>query len=298
MAKRNVQMRQGGPINKLLTILALVLIAAGLYMLFLPRYVRHKQDQIKQQLLDQLDNTEGVAGDDDYIWVDPNANILADEEVDYFIPDPDDPLKYIQVTPTPATSSSTNNSSTNTDTSEPAGTSTENLPSNTDGSGGSNSSGGEAGGSSTWPVEITNDQGQVGLQSMGRLVIDKIAVNSPMVTGLTRVHLRYAVAHYEITPLPGETGMSAIFAHRSPDHGRDLNRLNEVLPGDSFQIVRDNKTYHYLVEENIVVEPAEVLEYVFGSYNDDSYVMLVTCHPIPTWKQRMIVIARLVDVSY
>lgn len=275
---------------RLLFVLALSMLLVGSYLLLMPRWIRYNQDKIRNQLLDLLD--EGRS--DEIIWVDPDAWVNSDEEVDYFVPDPSDPAKYIQVN-----ASSSSKIVDEVDSSGTEGSSTEN-------------NGTESLIASPTPrtdeasidpsehvptANQTNAAGQIGLQAIGKLVIDKINVNSPIVTGLSRPTLRYAAAHYEITPMIGDRGITAIFAHRHPDHGRDLNRLNEVQAGDQFKIVRNGQDYNYQVIENIVVSPAEVFDYIFGDYNDGHYVMLVTCHPIPTWESRMIVIAKLTDIN-
>lgn len=290
MAKQTQKRRKQQWFYRLLFLIAISLIIVGSYQLLRPIWVRYNQDKIRDQLLDNLDN-----GSDDIIWIDPNDWVNADEEVDFFVPDPSDPLKYIQVShssseqshETEETREPSDSESTSAQTTEPT-----------------QSDGGTTVTATPTPIPTplptstqTNSQGQIALQAIGKLVIDKINVNIPIVTGLSRPTLRYAAAHYEITPMIGDRGITAIFAHRHPDHGRDLNRLNEVQSGDRFQIIREGKTYHYLVQKNVVVEPAGVFEYVFGNYNDDHYVMLVTCDPIPTWQNRMIVVAQLESVT-
>lgn len=312
--QKNNKVRNRWLYRSLLTV-AFGLIAVGIYILVMPWWIRHNQDQISSQLLELVDSTVDEGEDPDLIWVDPDAWVNSDEEVDYFIPDPSDPDKFIEISPpvidkpdrkqdetivvtNPSAAASDSETSPDNDGTQDSIT---DIATPTPEATNSNSTG-ETGttGTTTLPNTspgATNSQGQVGLQGIGKLVMDKIGVNIPIVTGLTRVHLRYAAAHYEITPMIGDKGLSTIFAHRSPQHGRDLNRLNEIKVGDKFEIVRNGQTYHYVTEQNIIVEPNQVLEYIFGDYNDDSYLMLVTCHPIPTWEQRMLVIARLIEVT-
>lgn len=300
MARGNKEKKKGSWIQRILVVLALSMIVTGLYLLITPWWIRYNQDKITDQLLDQLDLQPDPAKDDPeekepIIWVDPDAWVNSDEEIDYFIPDPDIPGKYIEISPPPSDPIDHGEAPTvvvpNPDEETPIETVVDNSPTPV----------------VTDPVttpttthdgrEITNSQGQVGLVPMAKLVMPSINVNIPIITGLTRVHLRYAAAHYEVTPMPGDLGMSAIFAHRSPQHGRDLNRLNEMKVGDRFQIVQDGKTLNYITEVNVVIKPNEVFDYIFGNYNHDSYLMLVTCHPIPTWEDRLIVVARLESIT-
>ncbi len=135
-----------------------------------------------------------------------------------------------------------------------------------------------------------NADGLVELQPIGRLIIDKIGVDIPVIEGLSYVNLRYGASRYEETDPIGQ-GRSAIFAHRSPLHGRDLNRLNEVQKGDHFVIATKDNVITYVVDQQIVVKPEEIFQYFKTNEKTPSSVLLVTCDPIPTWTHRMLVIA-------
>ncbi|MDD2214747.1 MAG: class D sortase [Oscillospiraceae bacterium] len=138
--------------------------------------------------------------------------------------------------------------------------------------------------------------GLVALQPIGVIDISKIGIHHPIVENLTYVNLRYATAHYEKTAAIGQIGNCAIFAHRSPDDGKDFNRLNEVTAGDTFTITAAGYQYSYTVEQNISVLPQDMFSY-FNTPRTEPYVILVTCDPIPTWTHRMLVIARQTAVT-
>ena len=293
MKHQNGTRRKGQWIYRILLIAAVSMMAVGAYLLLMPKWIRYNQDKIRQQLLDQVDDGDS----DDIIWVDPDAWVNSQEEVDSFVPDPSDPSRYIESHKPTSTTVTDSDPDSTTNSGSDNGNGSQSTDPTTGGSTSGNNSNSNGGTSTEYTPNPTNENGQIGLQAIGRLVITKIGVNSPIVTGLSRPTLRYAAAHYEITPMIGDKGITAIFAHRHPDHGRDLNRLNEVQAGDRFEIVRNKKTYHYLVQQNVVVKPAQVFDYIFGNYNDDDYVMLVTCDPIPTWQNRMIVIAKFVEIT-
>ncbi len=249
--------RRKSPLNTILLILALIFLAAGLYFLIRPIWTRYKQHEVREELLANMDEGRFAP-----IYVDPNAWADPDEEVEYFVPDQDG--GYIQVT------------------GDREAQGVELNPGFGDGHGPSYDYG----------VGSGQPAGPHALQPLARLVIPKIAVNIPVVEGLNSVNLRYAACHYQETVPIGSIGSAAIFAHRSPAHGRDLNRLNEVQAGDLFTLETETELLTYRVERNIVTAPAGIFEH-FHAPVSVSRVILVTCHPIPSWEDRMLVIAKL-----
>ncbi|MDI9470676.1 MAG: sortase [Bacillota bacterium] len=270
-------------LNAILLLAAILFFAAGLYLLIRPILTRHKQEEVRQDLLANMDE-----GRFEPIYVDPNAWVDPDEEVQYFIPDGSG--GYITVTGDPE----------------------DIKPSRGDGSDkGNRRDDGAIGvevslsfGDGERPGYEVGEGGGLGqgrpddprlshaLTPLARLVIPKIAVDIPVVEGLNSVNLRYAACHYEETAAIGSVGSAAIFAHRSPLHGRDLNRLNEVQAGDRFTLETETEILTYRVERNIVTAPAGVFEHFYAPVSV-SRVILVTCHPIPSWENRMLVIAKL-----
>ena len=256
-------------LSSLLLIIALGCLAAGSYLIARPYWVRHKQMEIRGQLIEEIEQARF-----DTIYVDPNANVDPGEEVEYFVPDGEG--GYVEVT----MPSDQNRGQSVAVGTGGAGEVTDTVEEST------------AAGEDAAPIQTTNAAGLVALNPLGRLVIPKIAVDIPVVENLTSVNLRYAACHYQETVDIGAGGNAAVFAHRSPEHGRDLNRLNEVVAGDRFTVESLDRILHYLVEEQVIVKPAEIFNY-FGRGGETSRLVLVTCHPIPSWENRLLVVARL-----
>ena len=253
--------RRSSPLNNILLLVAILCLIAGLYFLIRPIWTRHKQQEVQNELLANMDEGRFEA-----IYVDPNAWADPDEEVEYFVPD--NSGGYVKVT------------------GDEEAIGVERRPSLGEGDGPGYETG-EGGGEGQPDEQLLH-----ALQPLARLVIPKIAVNIPVVEGLNSVNLRYAACHSQETVALGSIGSAAIFAHRSPEHGRDLNRLNEVQAGDRFTLQTETELLTYRVERNIVTPPAGIFEHFYAPVSE-SRVILVTCHPIPSWENRMLVIATL-----
>jgi len=138
--------------------------------------------------------------------------------------------------------------------------------------------------------------------SEAKLVIPKISVEAPISWNVDDSNLNQklleGVAHYQGTALPGELGNVFITGHssyyswvRSPykDVFALLDKLNV---GDKIYIRYGEKTFTYQVASSKVVSPdkLEVLEST-GDYS----LTLMTCVPIGTNLNRLIVIAQQID---
>lgn len=111
--------------------------------------------------------------------------------------------------------------------------------------------------------------------------------------------LTKSLIHYGGTGLPGEYGNAVVFGHSTLPQFykgvKDYHTVFATLPtikiGDDIIVRYDGITYHYVVYDKVVVEPADLspLEQRF----DDSYLTLVTCVPPGTYFYRLNVKARL-----
>lgn len=114
--------------------------------------------------------------------------------------------------------------------------------------------------------------------------------------------LSKSLIHYLPTSIPGQYGNVAIFGHSTlpqlynpKDYKTVFTYLSKLDIGDSIEISIEGKQYTYEVVDMFIVEPDEVsvLEQEF----DDSYLTLVTCVPPGTYKERLIVKAKIVRNS-
>lgn len=150
-----------------------------------------------------------------------------------------------------------------------------------------------------------------------RIVIPKIAKNIPILTvgDESRIAenwvkleadiqkaLRDGVVHYPGTANPGEFGNAFITGHSSYypwDDGRYKDvfaALHNLEKGDEYYIFHKGKKYKYVITEIKVVPPSDV-SVLDQNYNHKEST-LMTCTPVGTAKNRLILKAEQVEESY
>lgn len=138
--------------------------------------------------------------------------------------------------------------------------------------------------------KITEEQNsQPGM--LGVIEIDKIGLKLPVLKGASMANLDVGAGLLEGTALPGNTGNSAIAAHRSRAYGKMFNRLDEIGRGDIVTVKDQGKTYQYEVYETLVVQPNDLS--VLNGSNDEKTLTLITCTPIETATHRLIIKAKM-----
>jgi len=138
--------------------------------------------------------------------------------------------------------------------------------------------------------------------SEAKLAIPKIALDAPISWNVDDSNLNQklleGVAHYKGTALPGELGNVFITGHSSyyswvrSSYKDVFALLDKLNVGDKIYIRYNQKTFTYQVASSKVVSPdkLEVLEST-GNYT----LTLMTCVPIGTNLNRLIVVASQVD---
>ncbi len=126
-----------------------------------------------------------------------------------------------------------------------------------------------------------------------RIVIPKIGLDSPIreVTvdlGTWQV-ADFAVGHHLGTANPGQTGNMVLAGHRDI-RGSVFLRLNELQPGDRFEVFTDSEVFRYVVSEINEVGPTavEVLNPTI-----EPTATLITCTPVGFATRRLIIKAKL-----
>lgn len=107
--------------------------------------------------------------------------------------------------------------------------------------------------------------------------------------------LKKGIAHYGPTSLPGQNGNVFLTGHSSNywwDDGlfkQVFALLDKLNNGDKIYLGYDGKTYVYQVEKKIIVQPnsIEVL-----NPGDHSILSLMTCYPVGTTLNRLIIQAK------
>ncbi|MBH0229757.1 class D sortase [Halobacillus yeomjeoni] len=121
------------------------------------------------------------------------------------------------------------------------------------------------------------------------LSIPKIELETPVIEGTSSEKLRVAVGHLKGTGILGAKGQNfVVLGHRSHISGKFFNRLNELSNGDELLFRSPDQTLTFRVIDKKIIEPTqlEVLEPVEGK----SVVTLITCHPMYSNKERLVVI--------
>ena len=121
--------------------------------------------------------------------------------------------------------------------------------------------------------------------------IPKIGLDRIVVEGVGVEDLKKGPGHFPGTALPGQKGNVVISGHRTT-YGAPFYRLDELAVGDKITLVDLTDTYTYKVTETKIVKPTDLTVVVPST---DSRLTLTTCHPRFSARQRLIVIASLVE---
>jgi sortase A len=121
--------------------------------------------------------------------------------------------------------------------------------------------------------------------------IPKIDVDRVVVEGTALDDLKKGPGHYRNTAFPGQKGNVVISGHRTT-YGAPFYRLDELRAGDVIRLVTAGDTYSYKVTESKVVEPTDLSVITQA---DDYRLTLTTCNPRFSARQRLIIVAELVE---
>lgn len=129
-------------------------------------------------------------------------------------------------------------------------------------------------------------------EEMARLRIPRIGVDVVVFAGVDPEVLSNGPGHMPGTPLPGQPGNAVLSGHRTT-HGRPFFDLDLLAPGDRIEVETAIGVHVYQVREpGFVVEPTEV--WVLRP-REGAWLTLTTCHPKFSARQRLIVVAELVE---
>lgn len=134
------------------------------------------------------------------------------------------------------------------------------------------------------------------LEPLGMIQIDSINVNLPLLKGAGYVPLRYGAGWYEDSAEIGSPGRATILGHSAYTNDRFFSKLKNVNVGDKVRIVRQDKIYEYNVSNVEVIPQEQLINYLTNS-EVPSQLLLITCHNAPSWSQRLLVFADLVNVK-
>jgi sortase A len=122
--------------------------------------------------------------------------------------------------------------------------------------------------------------------SLTRIRIPALDVDTVVVEGITPSALRAGSGHYPQTPLPCESGNVAIAGHRTT-YGKPFANLDRLKPGDTIELTTPiGGCVYQLTKAPFIVQPEDI-----GVLDPtaDRTVTLTTCHPRGSAAQRLIV---------
>lgn len=113
-----------------------------------------------------------------------------------------------------------------------------------------------------------------------------------------QVGLNYGTVAYPHSTVPGGMGSLIIAGHSSPPtlsaeksvYGDVFATLPDIEIGEDVTIASGGNVITYTVEDKIIVKPSEVS--ILEQQSDESVLKLITCYPVGTTKNRMIIIAK------
>ena len=125
--------------------------------------------------------------------------------------------------------------------------------------------------------------------AVAHIEIPSIDIDAYVLEGTDPSTLNQGPGHYPGTPLPGESGNVAIAGHRTM-YGHVFHDLHRLGIGDEIRTGTESTVSTYVVTEILVVDDSatEVVD-----ATDDSRLILTTCHPIGSARQRLVVVAEL-----
>ncbi len=132
-----------------------------------------------------------------------------------------------------------------------------------------------------------------GKQISGLIEIPKINVSSAILEGTDDSALKYSVGHYPGLGEIGKPGNYVLLGHRNYVYGHFFRNLDKLEVGDEVLITKESETYTYVVHESFVVKPEDV--WVLEQ-TEDSIITMITCTPMGTYENRLIVRGILKEV--
>ncbi|MCB0154503.1 MAG: class E sortase, partial [Anaerolineae bacterium] len=130
-------------------------------------------------------------------------------------------------------------------------------------------------------------------QSAGptRIIIPKIKVDAPIVSGVTWEDLKKGVGHLPGSAHPGQRGNLYLAAHNDI-YGEIFRYLGELEVGDEYFVYGGEQKFRYVVKEKRIIEPTEV-EVMLPT--TEPVATLQTCYPYLVNTHRLVVIGELAD---
>ncbi|MCU1454473.1 MAG: Membrane protein, partial [Acidimicrobiales bacterium] len=128
--------------------------------------------------------------------------------------------------------------------------------------------------------------------SLTRLRIPKIGLDTIVVEGTTLSALRAGAGHYPETPLPCANGNVAVAGHRTT-YGHPFQRLAELSVGDEITLETPIGSCRYRI--TTAPFPVSPTDYQVVAPTPGAELTLTTCHPEHSARQRLVLHATLIS---
>ncbi|MGI6423255.1 MAG: sortase [Candidatus Dojkabacteria bacterium] len=150
-------------------------------------------------------------------------------------------------------------------------------------------------------IEVNRDYKKNMFISIEKIGIDNIRITPNVESSDEKVYdryLKFGLAHFKGTPLPGDGGNSFIYGHSAVQSFFNkhsnlpetiFTRLEGVDIGDSVVIKRDNIDIKYLVRNKKIVSPDDFS--ILKAQGDKETITLMTCWPLGVGTKRLVVVA-------
>ena len=129
--------------------------------------------------------------------------------------------------------------------------------------------------------------------SLTRIQIPKLNVDTIVVEGTTASALRAGAGHYPTTPLPCENGNVGIAGHRTT-YGKPFANLDQLKEGDTIILTTPIGTCTYQVSKQPFIIAPTNLD-VISDTPTTRELTLTTCHPKHSARQRLVIKATYVS---
>jgi sortase A len=129
--------------------------------------------------------------------------------------------------------------------------------------------------------------------AIGRIVISKIGASYDVVQGTDTSSLEKGPGHYPATSFPGLGQTVAIAGHRTT-YLAPFRHIDSLAPGDKIVLRMPYARFTYVVQYHRIVVPSAL--WVTNNVGYDRLV-LSACNPLYSAAQRIIVFARLQEIS-
>lgn len=138
-----------------------------------------------------------------------------------------------------------------------------------------------------------NEPGSKPIPQDNRLVIPQIGLDEPVNEGKYADVLKKGVWRRPQTSTPDKNSNTVIVGHRfTYNDPAVFYHLDKIKTGDKFGLYWQGKEYIYQITETKIVEPHQI---EIEQATEDPILTLYTCTPMWTSKQRLVVIAKLIE---